>query len=103
MNISTQAKILRYKENCQSTVNRAVSLLPFYLGVDNLQSCFKALLQKTSSAFFAILCLLLVATASQAQQPATLSQEAVKRIEAIIESEKAKLNIPGLSQMLGGA
>jgi CubicO group peptidase (beta-lactamase class C family) len=66
-------------------------------GVDNLQRDFKSLLQKTSNTLFAILLLLFVATASQAQQPASLPQETVKKIEAIVESEKAKLNIPGLS------
>ncbi len=67
------------------------------IGVENLPNDINSRLQKISKTLFAILLLLFAATASKAQQPATLPQETVKKIEAIIESEKAKLSIPGLS------
>lgn len=67
------------------------------IGMDNLQGYSKSLLQRTSNTLFAILLLLFVAAEAYAQQPSALPQETLKRIEAIIESEKAKLSIPGLS------
>jgi CubicO group peptidase (beta-lactamase class C family) len=58
-------------------------------------------LQRLLSRFLTLVFLPLVisfgASATRAQDGSSLSAETVKRIEAIIESEKAKLGIPGLS------
>ncbi len=57
----------------------------------------KRLVSKFVTLLFLPLLMLCAASTLKAQEATSLSAETIKKIEAVIESEKAKLGIPGLS------
>jgi CubicO group peptidase (beta-lactamase class C family) len=57
----------------------------------------KKLFSQSATAVMLLLLATLATPTARAQSPSSLSPEAIKKIEAVIETEKAKLGIPGLS------